>query len=98
VPNFQVGGAVVYDIEATGDFNLQSYDLITVTAQEEIGGRPIGTFTIGTDFVGMARTVEGKNPLRWRGAHFRLSFRTNDPYGPDVLAGFSVYGDIHGRR
>jgi hypothetical protein len=98
VPNFQVGGSVVYTIEATGDFNLQSYDLITVTAQEEFGGRPIGTFTIGSDFVGMARTVEGKNPLRWRGAHFRISFRTNDPYGPDVLAGFSVYGDIHGRR
>jgi len=98
VPNFQVGGRSVYTIEATGDFNLQSYDVITVTAQDEFGGRPIGTFTIGSDFVGMARTVEGKNPLRWRGAHFRISFRTNDPYGPDVLAGFSVYGDIHGRR
>jgi hypothetical protein len=98
VPNFQVGGRVVYDIESTGDFNLQSYDLVSVTAQEEIGGRGIGTFRIGTDFVGMARTTEGKIPLRWRGAHFRVSFRTLDQYGPDVLAGFTIYGDIHGRR
>ena len=98
VPNFQVGGRVVYDIESTGDFNLQSYDLVSVTAQEEIGGRGIGTFRIGTDFVGMARTTEGKIPLRWRGSHFRVSFRTLDQYGPDVLAGFTIYGDIHGRR
>lgn len=98
MPNFQVGGPTVYTIEATGDFNLQSYDLVTTTARDEIGGRGIGTFVIGSDFVGMARTTEGKIPLRWRGSHFRLSFRTQDQYGPDVLAGFTIYGDIHGRR
>ena len=98
IPQFQVGGPVVYTIEATGDFDMRSLDSVVVSAQEEIGGSPIGLFTIGSVPVGTAQTRGQKTPLRWRGTYFRLSFRTQDQYGPDVLAGFSVIGDIHGRR
>lgn len=98
IPYYEVGGDVVYTIEATGDFDMMSFDRVTVTAREEIGGRPIGTFLIGRDMIGTGRTMGQKTPLRWRGVNFRLQFKTFDDQGPDVLAGFTVYGDILGRR
>lgn len=97
-PYYEVGGSVVYTIEATGDFDMLALDRVTVTARDDIGGRPIGTFIIGTDKIGTAKTVGQKTPLRWRGTHFRLRFRTFDAIGPDVLAGFTIFGDILGRR
>jgi len=48
--------------------------------------------------IGTGRTVGQKTPLRWRGENFRLTFKTKDAIGPDVLAGFAIYGQIHGRR
>ena len=98
VPNYEVGGAVVYTIEATGDYDLLSLDTAIVTAESDDGGRPIGTWIIGRDMIGMGRTVGQKTPLRWRGENFRLTFKTKDAIGPDVLAGFAIYGQIHGRR
>lgn len=98
VPYYEVGGNAVYTIEATGDFDMLSLDKATVTVREDFGGRPIGNFVIGGSTLGMARTVGQKTPLRWRGTHFRIRFRTQDTSGPDVLAGFTVYGDILGRR
>ena len=98
IPQFQVGGPVVYTIEAVGDFDMLALDTVKVTATEDIGGSPIGIFTIGGPPIGTAQTRGQKTPLRWRGTYFRMSFRTQDPHGPDVLAGFTVYGDIHGRR
>ena len=98
IPNYQVGGEVVYQIEATGDFDMLSLDTVSVTAREDIGGRPIGIYTIGSVPVGTAQTMGQKTPLRWRGKTFRLSFTTEDSAGPDVLAGFTVYADMQGRR
>lgn len=97
IPNYEVGGKTVYTIEAVGDYEMLSLDSVTVTAADDIGGRPIGTFIIGTDKIGTGRTVGQKTPLRWRGVNFRVSFRTNDAVGPDVLAGFTIYGSVHGR-
>jgi len=97
LPNYEVGGKTVYTIEAVGDFEQLSVDSVTVTAADDIGGRPIGTFIIGTDTIGKGRTVGQKTPLRWRGQNFRVSFRTKDAVGPDVLAGFTIYGQVHGR-
>jgi hypothetical protein len=98
IPNYQVSGEVVYTIEATGDFDMLSLDSVSVTAREDIGGRPVGVYTIGSVPIGTAQTMGQKTPLRWRGKSFRLSFRTQDSAGPDVLAGFSVYAEILGRR
>lgn len=98
IPNYQVGGDVVYTIEATGDYDMLSLDTVQVTAREDIGGRPIGIFTIGGPPIGTAQTMGQKTPLRWRGKTFRISFRTEDAAGPDVLAGFSVYAEMVGRR
>lgn len=98
IPNYQVGGDVVYRIEATGDYDMLSLDSVSVTAREDIGGRPIGVYTIGSVPVGTAQTMGQKTPLRWRGKSFRLSFTTEDAAGPDVLAGFAVYAEILGRR
>lgn len=98
VPYYEVGGNAVYTIEGTGDFDMLSLDRVTVTARSEIGGRPLGTFVVGSNLLGMARTVGQKTPLRWRGTHFRIRFRTQDATGPDVLAGFTIFGDILGRR
>lgn len=97
IPQFQVGGDVVYTIEATGDYDMLSLDSVQVTAREDIGGRPIGVFTIG-GAIGTAQTLGQKTPLRWRGSSFRISFRTQDTYGPDILAGFYVYAEMTGRR
>jgi hypothetical protein len=88
----------VYTIEATGDYDMLSLDTVQVTAREDIGGRPIGIFTIGGPPIGTAQTMGQKTPLRWRGKTFRISFRTEDAAGPDVLAGFSVYAEMVGRR
>lgn len=98
IPNYQVGGDVVYTIEATGDYNMLSLDTVSVTAREDIGGQPIGVYTIGAVPVGTAQTMGQKTPLRWRGKSFRLSFTTQDAAGPDVLAGFTIYADMQGRR
>lgn len=98
IPNYQVGGDVVYTIEATGGFNMLSLDTVSVTAREDSGGRPIGVYTIGSVPVGTAQTMGQKTPLRWRGKSFRLSFTTQDAVGPDVLAGFTIYADMQGRR
>jgi hypothetical protein len=98
VPQFEVGGQVIYTIEAQGNAEQSSLDSVTVTARDDDGGRPIGTFTIGTDNIGEGKTVGQKVPLAWRGTRFRLGFKTKDSAGPDVLASFFIYGKVHGRK
>jgi hypothetical protein len=98
VPQYEVGGQPVYTIEAQGGFAQDSLDSVTVTANHDDGGRPIGTSIIGTNRIGLGKTVGQKTPLRWRGTHFRLSFKTHDDEGPDVLTSFFVYGSVHGRK
>lgn len=98
VPQYEVGGNTIYTITAQGGFDQGSLDSVVVTARSDIGGRPIGTFVIGSDRIGVGRTVGQKTSLRWRGTHFRVSFKTKDTVGPDVLTSFAIYGAIHGRR
>lgn len=98
VPSWEIGGDVVYTIEAAGDYDLTSLDTAVVTAKDELDGTPIGVKIVGGAPIGGGKTSSPKIPLRWRGEQFRITFSTEDTEGPDVLAGFSIYGQIHGRR
>ena len=95
LPNFEVGGSVVYEIEAVGGYDVESIDTVTATADS---GGVIGVGVIGSTTLGGGRTVSDKYPLRWRGEQVRITFRTSDAVGPDVLSSFTIYGNIHGRR
>jgi len=95
-PTFEVGAPVVYTIEAVGNYDVEAIDTAVVSA-ESFGG-VIGTGVIGTTIIGGGRASEVKLPLRWRGEQARITFRTNDSGGPDVLSSFTLYGGIHGVR
>lgn len=95
-PEFEVGGPVVYTIEAVGNYDVESIDSVTTSA--ESFGSQIGTATIGTAVIGGGKASSVKLPLRWRGEKVRITVRTDDTTGPDVLAGFTLYGNIHGVR
>lgn len=95
-PIFEVGAPVNYTVEAVGNYDVESIDT-TVVSAESLGGA-IGTATIGSGVLGGGRSTGTKAPLRWRGDNVRITFRTNDPGGPDVISSFTLYGNVHGVR
>jgi hypothetical protein len=96
LPSFEVGGQVNYEIEAIGSYDVESIDTVTATAADS--GGAIGLGVIGSTTIGGGRTLSQKHSLRWRGEQVRITFRTSDAVGPDVLSSFTIYGNIHGRR
>lgn len=91
---FEAGTAVAYTITVTGDYNQISTDAITVTAG---GVGQVGFQQIGISPVGGARILDKKLPLRWKGKQFKIKVETNDTGGPDIIAGWTIYGNILGK-
>lgn len=93
-PKFEAANEVEYTITATGDFSQISSDTVTVTAA---GVGEVGFASIGTSPVGGSRILNDKVPLRWKGKTTKIRIETNDTNGPDILAGFTIYGNILGK-
>lgn len=93
-PKFEAGGPVEYTITATGDYSQISSDTVIVTAE---GVGQVGFAQVGVAPVGGARILDRKLPLRWKGEQFKLRVETDDDIGPDVVTGFTIYGNVLGK-
>lgn len=93
-PKFEAGAPVVYTITATGDYSQISSDTVIVTAE---GVGQVGFAQVGVSQVGGARIIERKLPLRWKGEQFKIRIETDDENGPDIVTGFTIYGNILGK-
>jgi hypothetical protein len=94
-PAFESGGNIVYSINITGGFENIANETITVSAR---GGGVIGQYTIGTDEIGGTGVQTNKQALRARGEEFKLNITTESSAGPDVITGYTMYGNVYGRR
>lgn len=94
-PVFQSGN-VDYSISVVAGFDNFSSDAIMVSSGST---GQIGSFIIGTSQIGGGAFAQAaKQPLQWRGEQAKFTFQTDTSSDPDIITGFSVYGDIHGVR
>lgn len=95
-PIFESGANLGYTINAVAGFDGYSSDSVTVSAA---GGGQVGTAIIGQTAIGAGSYAQrSKTPLRWAGPEVRIQFITNSSATPDVITGFTLYGDIRGIR
>jgi hypothetical protein len=93
-PKFEAGTPINYTITATGDYSQISTDTVIVSAE---GVGQVGFAQVGVSQVGGARILDRKVPLRWKGEQFKIRIETNDTKGPDIITGFTIYGNILGK-
>lgn len=91
---FETGAPVTYTITATGDFSEISTDVVLTTTT---GVGEVGFAQVGTSPIGGQRILDAKLPLRWKGKQFKIRVETNDTSGPDIITGFTIYGNILGK-
>jgi hypothetical protein len=94
-PNIESGGGIQYTISATAGLDNLSSSNVTLTS---VGPGSIGSFVIGTTKIGASGVEESKYPLRVRGEEVKIRISSNSTNGPDVVAGFWLYGSIGGVR
>lgn len=95
-PVFESSPNVQYTINVVAGFDGYSSDSITVSAG---GNGQIGTAVIGTGAIGGGGYAQSnKHPFRWRGEQARIEFITESSATPDVITGFTLYGNITGIR
>lgn len=95
-PVFESNPAISYTVNVNAGLDNLSSDSIDILAG---GTGAIGTFVIGTDAIGAGSFAQAnKYPLRWRGEEFRLEFITQSSAQPDIITGYTVIGNITGRR
>lgn len=93
-PTFETSTAITYTITATGGFDRQTTDSTSLTTT---GAFEVGIASIGYSAIGGNRITEVKLPLRWRGEEFRIRVETNSINGPDIITGYTIYGNILGK-
>lgn len=93
-PQFETSLPITYTISVTGDYSETSSDSITTTST---GVGQIGFAVIGSSQIGGTRILNDKLPLRWRGEQFKVRISTSDTSGPDIITGFTIYGNILGK-
>lgn len=95
-PIFESGAQLGYTINAVAGFDGYSTDSVVVSAA---GGGQIGTAIVGQTPIGAGSFAQRtKTPLRWRGSEVRVQFITESSATPDIITGFTMYGDISGVR
>jgi len=95
-PVFESGPGVEYSIGVVAGFDGYSSDTIMVSSGQT---GQIGSFIIGsTPIGGGAFAQAAKAALTWRGEQAQFTFTTDTSAGPDIITGFSVYGEILGIR
>lgn len=93
-PQFEAAAPITYTITGTGDFSQISTDTVTVSTQ---GVGQVGFAQIGVSQIGGQRILDQKVPMRLKGKQFKIRIETNDSNGPDIIAGFTLYGNILGK-
>lgn len=95
-PIFESGSNIAYNIAAKAGLDTLSSDAIVVSSDGLAG---IGNQVIGSAAIGSGDYAEAnKYPLRWRGEEVRIEFTTESSGAPDIITGFSLLGNIAGRR
>lgn len=95
-PVFESGANLEYTINVVAGWDNYSSDSILVSAG---GSGQIGTAVIGITPIGGGEFAQSnKFPLRWRGEQASIQFTTESSASPDVITGFTLYGDISGIR
>jgi hypothetical protein len=95
-PVFESGPTIGYTINAVAGWDNYSNDSVIVSAG---GGGQIGSAIIGTTPIGAGEFAQSqKTPLRWRGEQVRIQFQTQSSATPDIITGFTLYGDVGGVR
>lgn len=94
-PIFESGGNIPYTIKAVAGWDGYSEDQVIVSA---VGGGIIGTAVVGQTAIGGTAVQTQKTPLRWRGEQVEVTIESASSAGPDVISGFTLYGEILGRR
>lgn len=95
-PVFESGPNIDYTISGVAGWDNLSQDSIEVSSGNN---GQIGAAIVGTTPIGSGSFVETeKLPFRLRGEQFQLQFQTQSSAAPDIITGFTVYGDIGGVR
>lgn len=95
-PVFESASNIEYTINAVAGWDNYSSDSITIPAG---GGGAIGSSIVGTTPIGSGEIAQAnKHPLRWRGEEVRIEFITESSATPDIITGFTLYGDLGGIR
>lgn len=93
-PIFETSAPITYTIEATGGYNQATTDTATATT---LGVGEVGFASVGISPIGGDRVFDQKLPLRWKGREFNVRFTTDSTTGPDIIAGFYIYGNVLGK-
>lgn len=94
-PILEAGAAITYNISVEGDFGADASETIEVSTSG--GAGPIGLATIPFK-IGGSSLVNRKYGLRSRGERHRITIRTEDGNGPDIISQFTLYGNRFGVR
>lgn len=95
-PVFESGSNIIYNITANAGWDNYSSDTAVVSAG---GTGSVGTYTVGVDPIGGGEFAQAnKYPLRARGEQIRLNFATESSAAPDIITGFTLYGQLGGWR
>lgn len=95
-PVFESSPLIDYTINVRAGLDNLSSDSITISTG---GTGAIGSYIIGTTPIGTGSFAQAnKYALRWRGEEFRVEFITQSSASPDVITGYTVIGNITGRR
>lgn len=93
-PVFESSTSIDYTITAVGGFDQISQDQTSLTTT---GVGEVGFSTVGTAPIGGQRINTEKLPLRWKGEKFYVEISTDNDSGPDIITGWTVYGNILGK-
>jgi hypothetical protein len=95
-PIFESTTGIAYTINAVAGWDAFSSDSIVVSA---VGAGQIGSAIIGVTPIGAGNFAQAtKYPLRWRGEQVRIEFLTESSATPDIITGFTLYGEVGGIR
>lgn len=93
-PVFETSQPISYTIQAFGGFTESSTDEVNTLTN---GVGQVGFAVVGSSPIGGSRVYTQKLPLRWKGERFRISISTENTSGPDIITGFTIYGNILGK-
>lgn len=93
-PSFESPAQITYNISVVGGYDALTQDS---TELQTLGVGEVGFSPIGYSPVGGQRITTQKLPLRWKGQKFYVEITTNTTQGPDIITGWTVYGNILGK-
>lgn len=93
-PVFETPAQIDYTISVVGGYDQLTSDSTSITTD---GVGEVGFSSVGSSPVGGARITTEKRPLRWKGQKFYIEITTDTTQGPDIITGWTVYGNVLGR-